>query len=224
MHRAGTTPRLNTKVMHSCALGQPGGKDQFEQLLRLFGTGTNPWSTDTNDLFARRKTHAIATVEDGTSNRIAFVEGLAGDFNQLRTPSRQYVGCARQRCIQLTTPARTCRESWPSPKQCMQAIQTSPGSNNDRGYRWQTGSPGLSLTNIILTPNSSQYPFSGCRWDWPPPAGSTSATSTYRAASTRGVNVLFTDGWVRFVRSSLAGNLDVADSKNGGEVISSDSF
>ena len=219
----------NTKVnAFLCPSDSLAGKTSLNSYYGSFGTGTNPWSTDTNGLFApEQNAYAIATVEDGTSNTIAFVEGLVGDFNQLRTPWRQYVsGVPGNGGIQLYDARQNLPGIMALAQQCMQAIQTSPGSNNDRGYRWQTGSPGLSLTNIILTPNSSQYPFSGCRWDCAATCGvDFGHLHVPSSLHPGGVNVLFTDGSVRFVKSSVSQATWMAlGSKNGGEVISSDSF
>ena len=35
----------------------------------------------------------------------------------------------------------------------------------DKGLRWANGSPGLTIFNTIVPPNSLQYPWSGCRLD-----------------------------------------------------------
>ena len=219
----------NTKVnAFLCPSDSLAGKTSLNSYYGSFGTGTNPWSSDTNGLFApENNAYAIATVEDGTSNTIAFVEGLVGDFNQLRTPWRQYVsGVPGNGGIQLYDARQNLPGIMALAQQCMQAIQTTPGSNNDRGYRWQTGSPGLSLTNIILTPNSSQYPFSGCRWDCAAGCGvDFGHLHVPSSLHPGGVNVLFTDGSVRFVKSSVSQATWMSlGSKNGGEVISSDSF
>ena len=69
-------------------------------------------------------------------------------------------------------------------QQCVQMIQTNQGTNNDRGYRWQTGSPGLSLTNIIITPNSTISSSRVAGGIAPRAAASISAISTCPAAPT----------------------------------------
>ena len=110
---------------------------------------------------------------------------------------------------------------------CMQMIRSGQaGANNDRGYRWQTGSPGLTLTNIILTPNSQQYPFSGCRWDCASTCGvDFGHLHVPSSLHPGGVNVLFTDGSVRFVKSSVSQQTWMAlGSRDGNETVSSDSY
>ena len=57
-----------------------------------FGTGTNPWSTQTNGIFAPEQTSVdIAAVTDGTSNTIMHVEGLVGSSTKYNLPWRQYI-------------------------------------------------------------------------------------------------------------------------------------
>ena len=56
------------------------------------------------------------------------------------------------------------------------------GSNNDRGLRWQTGSPGLSLTKIILPAQLAAVSVLGLPLGLRPPAAeSTSATFMWPA-------------------------------------------
>jgi prepilin-type processing-associated H-X9-DG protein len=92
--------------------------------------------------------------------------------------------------------------------------------------RWQTGSPGLTLTTIIITPNSNQYQFSGCRWDCAATCG-VDFGHLFVPSSLHpgGVNTLFGDGSVRFVKNSISQAIWMSlGSKDGGEVVSSDSF
>ena len=222
----------NTKVnSFLCPSDSKAGQVSLNSYYGSFGTGTDPWSSDTNGIFApENNAYPIASVEDGTSNTIAFVEGLVGDFNNLRIPWRQYVSGVPGGTPPPADVINDARNNLPAIMQlaqnCVSAIATNPGSNNDRGYRWQTGSPGLSLTNIIITPNAQQYQFSGCRWDCG--AGCGVDFGHLHVPSSNhpgGVNVLFADGSVRFVKSSISQPTWMAlGSKNGGEVISSDSY
>jgi prepilin-type processing-associated H-X9-DG protein len=112
---------------------------------------------------------------------------------------------------------------------CVQAVDSGspgPGSNSNRGYRWQTGSPGLSLTNIIITPNSTRFSLSACRMDCAAGCGTDFGhlfvTSSKHSGS---ANVLLGDGSVRFVKDSVSQAVWMAlGSRNGEEVISSDSW
>ena len=112
---------------------------------------------------------------------------------------------------------------------CMQAVLSGtpgPGTNSNRGYRWQTGSPGLSMTNIIITPNSNRFTLSACRMDCSAGCG-TDFGHLFTPSSNHagGVNVLLGDGSVRFVKSSVSQVTWMAlGSRDGGETVSADSW
>jgi prepilin-type N-terminal cleavage/methylation domain-containing protein/prepilin-type processing-associated H-X9-DG protein len=233
----GTGSKINATVWNVkvksflCPSDNKAGVDHLNSYYGSFGTGTNPWSNKTNGIFApENSAYDIATVTDGTSNTIAFVEGLVGCFTLKSGNWRQYISgvLGTVPCSLLVYDARSNLPAVMAVgNTCMQQIQAgNGGTNNDRGYRWQTGSPGLSLTNIIITPNAQQYMFSGCRWDCSAGCGVDFGHLHVPSSShPGGVNVLFTDGSVRFVKSSVGQQTWMAlGSKDGEEVISSDSY
>ncbi len=214
-----------------CPSDAKSGNDHINNYYGSFGTGTNPWANQTNGVFAPENTsYGIRDITDGTSNTICFVEGLVGCFNNRTLPWRQYISgvLGTVPCSLLLYDARSNLPAVMSvAQQCMTMIQSGQaGSNNDRGLRWQTGSPGLSLTNIILTPNSSQYQFSGCRWDCAAGCGvDFGHLHVPSSLHPGGVNVLFSDGSVRFVKSSVQQMVWMSiGSTNGGEVVGSDQY
>jgi len=208
------------------------GTDHINSYYGSFGTGTNPWSTQTNGIFAPEQTSvAIAGVTDGTSQTIMFVEGLAGTYTKYNIPWRQYISGVlggNVPCCLLLNDARTNLPAVMALAQtCMSKIQAGQyGTNNDRGLRWQTGSPGLTLTNIIITPNSGQYQFSGCRWDCNPGCGvdfgHLHVPSSHHPG---GVNTLFADGSVKFIQSGITQTVWMSlGSTNGNEVFPMESY
>jgi prepilin-type processing-associated H-X9-DG protein len=102
--------------------------------------------------------------------------------------------------------------------------QNQPGGQ-DKGWRWATGSPGLSIFNTIVTPNSQQYQWSACRLDC---AGCGIDFGAYQNASSNhpgGCNVLMCDGSVRFVKASVAvATWWALGTKDNGDIVSSDSY
>ena len=216
--------RINAFVCPSDALA---GKDHTNSYHGSFGTGTDPWATQTNGVFAPRFTsYGIEAITDGTSGTISHVEALTGDYNDLGAkwrrmasgvgvPANFFMNDARQNMALINQAAQSC----------VAAIKASPGPNSNRGYRWSTGSPGLTLTNIILTPNS-QFEFSACRLDCSSGCG-TDFGHLFAPTSNHpgGVNVLFADGSVRFVKNSVNQNVWMSiGTRNGNEVVSADAF
>jgi prepilin-type N-terminal cleavage/methylation domain-containing protein/prepilin-type processing-associated H-X9-DG protein len=178
----------------------------------------------------------IRDISDGTSNTIAFGEWRTGDFN----------------CNKLTVPQDVINPvPWPGTSgmpstapftgqfltQFLGWLNTcaanAPGTINNGGNNWEynmsylglswdQGLFGYTLGNTLLAPNP-QYP--NCRtctwmgdWDCPGMYG----LSSYHPG---GGNIAMADGSVRFLKSSTAMNIVWGlGSRNGGEVISSDSY
>jgi prepilin-type N-terminal cleavage/methylation domain-containing protein/prepilin-type processing-associated H-X9-DG protein len=111
---------------------------------------------------------------------------------------------------------------------CLSLPSTTTQFQATRGVRWHYGAPGHSLYNHLRPPNDKQP---DCRgglphstrsdplWSW------LSLNIAARSKHPGGVNSLMADGSVRFIKDSI--NVLVwqgLGSRNGGEVISSDSY
>ena len=111
---------------------------------------------------------------------------------------------------------------------CLSLPSTTTQFQATRGVRWHYGAPGHSLYNHLRPPNDKQ---ADCRgglphstradplWSW------LSLNIAARSKHPGGVNSLMADGHVQFVKDSI--NVLVwqgLGSRNGGEVISSDSY
>ena len=114
---------------------------------------------------------------------------------------------------------QACATQWSTP--------APDGFSSMRGFSWSDGNGGWTYTNIIQTPNrDSIFPGGGCRFGCPQPCGIDSSFS-YGVSSNHpgGANILMGDGSVRFVKDSVSRLTWWAlGTRNGGEVISSDSY
>jgi prepilin-type N-terminal cleavage/methylation domain-containing protein/prepilin-type processing-associated H-X9-DG protein len=189
------------------------------------GTTTNPWSTTSTGIFAQTSAYGIQNVTDGTSNTIAFSEGLVGDninFTKWRdgvssgTAGTALIYDANSNPTGVLNDLQTCT-GWFNSK-------TNAAGYQDKGLRWSNGSPGLTIFNTIVPPNSQQYPWSGCRYSC---ACGVDYADYVNASSNHpgGCNVAFCDGSVKFIKSSIAMNTWWAlGTKDNGDIVSSDSY
>ena len=105
---------------------------------------------------------------------------------------------------------------------CLAVSPTSPSStlvpDDAPGMYWFAGQPAISAYNHVMPPNTW-----GCRYANSGNDGSGAITASSRHPG--GVCVLFADGSVHFIKSSIGLNVWWAiGSTNGGEVISSDAY
>jgi prepilin-type processing-associated H-X9-DG protein len=108
-------------------------------------------------------------------------------------------------------------------------LTSSPvGFQSTRGVRWNYGAPGHSMYNHRRSPNDKRV---DCRGGLPhsiradPAWNNLSLNVTARSKHPGGVNSLFADGSVRFVKDSInVGVWQALGSRNGGEVVSADGF
>ena len=194
------------------------------------GPSTNRGNnSDQSGLFTMKGVSTLARIRDGTSNTIAFVEGLVGD-NTMRTspvPHRNGPTVDSKplwtRNVSLANYDRVLEDL----QACDQAFQTGsswPGNQN-LGFRWAMGSPGVSYFNTIVTPNSTQHLWGGCRFQCN--GCGLEFGQYYKAASNHpgGVNVALGDGSVRFIKETLDKTVWWAlGTRDGGEVISADQY
>jgi prepilin-type N-terminal cleavage/methylation domain-containing protein/prepilin-type processing-associated H-X9-DG protein len=168
-------------------------------------SGVNASQPAPNGVFFANMVITIAMITDGTSNTAAFSEHLTGDFNQA-----------------ISTPEDTF-EPGTYPSTPLQAIQQcnaiDPTNLQFQGYS-NVGAPWIygyhSTTSYY---HSSQPGTRSCMF--PPLRIMTTADSKHPA----GVNVLMSDGSVRFVKNSIGlVTWQALGTRNGGEVLSSDSY
>jgi prepilin-type processing-associated H-X9-DG protein len=188
--------------------------------------------SQSNGVFAYPTSRKIAAITDGTSNTIAFSERLGGrqglpdivrgnGVNGVPESGGLWDAVdARINVPNLLRTLQACNLAWQANTNTSSAVQTS-------GLYWTWGASNFSLFNVIVPPNSTQYGWNSCRLDECGGPCGTDSSHFNNATSYHpgGCNVLFADGSVRFIKSSIDMNTWWSlGTIVGSEVVSSDSY
>jgi prepilin-type N-terminal cleavage/methylation domain-containing protein/prepilin-type processing-associated H-X9-DG protein len=196
--------------------------------------------TGSTGLFAQAYSASIASIVDGSSNTVAYAESLVGDgqafgvWTPPHTPPSRYRGNMVYLGLGGGVDDSRPHDASTNPTlvlslldQCKAMFQTSDTNIGDHhGYRWAIGITGYSMFNTIQTPNDAAYPFSACRLSGGPNNYPDSGFS-YAASSAHpgGVNAVFGDGSVKFIKDSINRMTWWSlGTKAGGEVLSADAY
>ncbi len=205
----------------------PGGGALLNSYFYSFGTTTTPSTvqvtTDSTGLFTWWRSYGIQNCIDGTSNTIAFSEGLVGDGSTANVNRATGVFGVTLAAAEVYDASA----SWPAVQAGMQlcnaAYNSATNINNISGNYWMRGGAADTLFNTVATPNSQVNPWSWCT-DAPTPNGECefSKAGSYHPG---GVNILMADGSVRFAKDSInQATWWALGTKANGEVISADSY
>jgi prepilin-type N-terminal cleavage/methylation domain-containing protein/prepilin-type processing-associated H-X9-DG protein len=200
------------------------------------GQPTNQGSTG---VFWYSTAYGIASITDGTSNTVAFSEGLTGTNGATKQnyttgvnqngPSGFYDVSQTITGVPATAPGAVmaawlqgCNTSWATASAATQSLSTN------RGWLWSWGMETMTMFNTIVPPNSTQFPWASCRngclgcdVESADHGNITPATSNHPG----GCNVMMADGHVQFIKSSISMNTWwQLGTKANGEIISSDAY
>jgi prepilin-type N-terminal cleavage/methylation domain-containing protein/prepilin-type processing-associated H-X9-DG protein len=184
------------------------------------------------------RTYGVQNIPDGTSNTIAFAEAVVGgDSGAYQTRSAGQLfrtgitgvtsGTSNTLFDASTNPSLVLKDM----NACQQAALNLTGAGNqgklnedDKGERWAPSDGGFTLINTVVPPSSTQYSFACCSFSitYGCDDGSFENVNSMHPG---GANVLFADGSVHFLKSSIAIKTYWAlGTTSDGEVISSDSY
>jgi prepilin-type N-terminal cleavage/methylation domain-containing protein/prepilin-type processing-associated H-X9-DG protein len=180
--------------------------------------------------------YGLRDITDGSSNTVAFSEGVVGSgTTQMKPwitgamangngPSTYDVWTTIPTGTlppgsTITTTLQNCQTAW-----------LSGGGNvsGDRGHYWAWGAETQTMFNTVVPPSSTQWQFGWCRFGCGgcgPSGADHSQITTANSNHPGGANVLFGDGSVKFVKSTVAWNIWWSiGTRAGGEVISADAY
>jgi prepilin-type N-terminal cleavage/methylation domain-containing protein/prepilin-type processing-associated H-X9-DG protein len=186
----------------------------------------------------------LAGITDGTSNTIAFGEGLVGDYGKTNNyRGNGMAGPVDSAGIVSGTGANPLpgNNAESNPKAVVQALQTCNsfwatlagqgdygGMKQYTGQTWALGERGQTLFNTVVPPNSMLYPWRSCRLSGSSCLSCAMDGTTFVNASSNhpgGCNFAFSDGSVKFLKDSInMTTYQALGTRNGGEVVSSDSY
>ena len=178
----------------------------------------------TNGMFGMQQVYGINSCTDGTSNTIAYSESVESPASG--GGGTKYIGMSS---IGIPTALITLTDARSDPTNlqagitaCDKAWKAGTNIDRQRCRDWAHGCVGQTLFNTIITPNSKDHPWLTCS-----NVGSTALGVFSNAASYHpgGVNTLFTDGSVKFIKDSISVNTWMSlGTRNGNEVVGADSY
>jgi prepilin-type processing-associated H-X9-DG protein len=173
-------------------------------------------------LFTWQASYGIQSCTDGTSNTIAFAEAVVG--YQTEAPLQKFIGL-QSVTIPLTSMILDASAAPAVTQSIIQLCNTAYQSGSttyidlQRGENWSHGAMAMAMFNTVVTPNTTQWTHCGMN------ASSRAVLSNSDSYHPGGINTLFGDGSVKFIKNTVGQNIWWAlGTRANGEVISADSY
>ncbi len=218
----------------NCYYASAGTSTNIGSDLPPRGSSYPNYQSPTTGCFGFRVSYGIRDIIDGTSNTIAYSEGLAG--GAAAAPSKGYMimgaGC-KAFYIDANQGNAGIPNNPANPVFSDLAICTSKFNASNlgqisvnHGHDWSIGGTSGTIFNTIATPNSAAAPWSACRADGVGGYdGSSCDYSNAQSYHSGGVNALMADGSVKFIKNSVATQTWWAlGTRANGEILSADSY
>jgi prepilin-type N-terminal cleavage/methylation domain-containing protein/prepilin-type processing-associated H-X9-DG protein len=173
-----------------------------------------------NGVFVAFKTIGLAAITDGSSNTALYSERLLGDGSPttVSVPGDWFL---------ITPPSSSRADVYAT---CLalnpNGLFGDANQNSYGGRTWITGYYTATRYNHLMPPNGISCVYNDVGATSMPSATNEGATaSTASSRHSGGVNLLLADGSIRFIKNSVnIATWSALGSKNGGEVISADSY
>jgi prepilin-type N-terminal cleavage/methylation domain-containing protein/prepilin-type processing-associated H-X9-DG protein len=189
--------------------------------------GGTQCASNTTGLFTCWNCYGIRDVTDGTSNTVAFAESLVGDATNVLPTHRNnsVMGVTGAAAVEAFDASALNWQTviMPAIQACTLAYKSGTNVTGENGIRWGYGAAGISMFQTVVPPNgapwnSCQDQCGGCQLNY-------TQFSNAQSNHPGGVNVLFGDGSVKFIKDSINPQTWMAlGTRANGEVISSDSY
>ena len=203
------------------------GNPKLNNYVASIGTTTIQLPTNgTSGLFATWVNYGIRDCTDGTSNTVAFSEFLVPNTNIPGYRGNGTTNYSEPGGTAIFDGSNVADATWTTILQgCTSLLRANTSQQNDAGWLWSYGAQGWTMFNTIQAPNDSNGQFGECKYGCGgcgiDGANLVGASSNHSG----GANVLFGDGSVKFIKSTINRRTWMAlGTRANGEVVSADNF